>query len=111
MDAGSLNKRITLQRKVTTKGPAGGVQETWENLTDTPEVWARKVDRSGVQTTESGQTISKVTSNFRIRYRTDVEPSMRVLFNSRPYNILYVLDLDGMNDFLELMCETGANNG
>lgn len=111
MQAGKLNKRIAIQQKISARDAAGGDVYEWQNIHDTPTVWAEKVDRSGLQGFESGQDLSKVTARFRIRYREDIEPSMRVVYKDKFYAIQYVLDLTGTHDFIELMCETGANDG
>lgn len=111
IEAGKMNTPITIQEKAKVKSASGAVGFTWQNIAVAPQVWAEKFDRSGVQGFVSDQDLSKVTARFRIHYREDVLPAMRIVCKGKFYNIHFALDLTGQNEFLELMCETGGNDG
>lgn len=111
LEAGKKNTPITIQAKVKAQSPSGAVTHVWQNIPVAPQMWAEKFDRSGVQGFVSNQDLSKVTARFRIDYREDVVAEMRVVCKGKYYNIHYALDITGQNEYLELMCETGANDG
>lgn len=58
-------------------------------------VWAEKQDWAGDETAEKGRETASVLAKFRIRYRTDIDTSMTIEFNSEVYDILSVMDFDG----------------
>lgn len=58
-------------------------------------LWAEKTDWGGDETTEKGRETAAVQTKFRIRYRTDLNTSMTVEFESQVYDILAVMDFDG----------------
>lgn len=111
LEAGRKNTPITIERKIRVQSGSGAITYTWQKIPVAPDVWSEKFDRSGVQGFVSSQDLSKVTARFRIDYREDVTADMRVVCKGKLYNIHCVLDLTGQSEFLELMCETGANDG
>jgi len=67
-------------------------------------VWAAQEDLSGREWFQAMQTQSTVTTRFRIRYRSDVSPKMRVSCGGKSYEIEAALDPDGTKEQLHLMC-------
>ena len=58
-----------------------------------------------------GTEVSRTVVSYRIRKRTGVEAGMRVLDGSTVYDIRVVLpDLED-NNYIDLGCATGANDG
>jgi SPP1 family predicted phage head-tail adaptor len=111
LQAGSKNTPITIQTKVETQSASGAITYQWQNIPVAPQMWAEKVDRSGVQSFQSSQDLNKVYTRFRIDYREDLAAQMRIACKGRFYNIEAILDLTGNDEFLELMCSTGVNDG
>ncbi len=110
VNAGSLDKRITLQQRVSGKDARGQESTSWENLATLPTVWARAEPLRGREYFAAGQVQSEVTVRFTIRYRADVEPTMRVLWRSQPYEIVSVIDTRAEGVQLELMCMSGVRD-
>ena len=67
-------------------------------------VWAEKQDWSGSEVNEAGRETSNVVTKFKIRYRTGVAAKMQVVHGEDEYNILSVLDFDGLKRELVLEC-------
>lgn len=109
--AGAKNTPITIQYKLRSQTGSGAITYQWRDIAVSPKMWAEKFDRSGVQGFVADQDLSRVTARFRIDYREDVTADMRVVCKGRFYNIHYALDITGTNEYLELMCEIGANDG
>jgi SPP1 family predicted phage head-tail adaptor len=110
--AGPLIHRITIQRPVVDRDDSGApfVSE-WREVA---EVWAAIESLSGREWLASAEFRSDVTTRIRIRWRDDIDASMRVLYkNPRMggtvvYGIAAVLpQFVGMSE-LHLMCTAGA---
>ena len=110
MNSRELNKRITLLRPTQSKGVNGGVKETWETVKD---VWAAMRNYSGNErrATRHGGEVAEARTEFRIRYRDDINASWAVLYKGAHYNIKHINNLFEENRWLILTCDTGVNNG
>jgi SPP1 family predicted phage head-tail adaptor len=106
--AGSLNRRVTIQRHVTGTDELGGPIDTWE---DVATVWANIRHLSGAESIRSDADVSIVKASIRIRYRTDVTAAMRVVYGTTIYDIQAVL-LDAVGrEYCDLVCVEGGSNG
>jgi SPP1 family predicted phage head-tail adaptor len=116
--AGTLNRRITIQRRDDVRDDAGQPIPTWVDLTTTP-IWANIAAKSGLATLASDTDVSIASYSIRIRYRPDVAASMRVLevasdmtpLNYVIYDIRSPLHDRAGRRYTDLVCETGANDG
>lgn len=79
MNPAELNKRISLQSKTLTSDTMGGWTETWETVAT---VWAKKTTHRSDEAVQAMAMTGKATHNFRVRYRTDVDSSWRILQGS-----------------------------
>ncbi|MGB3069823.1 MAG: phage head closure protein [Ottowia sp.] len=100
--AGTLRDRITIQRKT------GGVNEWDEPLPDGWEehakVWARVEHLSGLAAIKADADTSIVKASMRIRWRTDVNAGMRVLFSGKTYDIDAVQP-GATREYVDLVCK------
>ena len=106
MRAGDLKHRITIQEKEVTRGTAGGEDITW---TAVATVWAAAEPIRGREYTALRAAQSEVTIRFRIRYRSDVDTAMRVLWKSVAYEIVEAINVNAENEELQLLCAGPAN--
>lgn len=98
--AGSLRNRITLQRPETSVSGLGERTVTW---VDVATVWANFVPLSVREFIASQQTQSQLSARVVIRYRDDVDATMRVAYQGKTYNIAGVLaDPDSGREYLTL---------
>jgi len=67
-------------------------------------VWAEKQDWSGDENDENGRETASVITKWRTRYRSDVTSEMTVTHGADVYNILSVMDFDGMKREILLTC-------
>lgn len=89
MRAGQLRDRITIQRKTGATDEWGTpVPQGWE---DVAPVWADVRFQSGTETIRAGADVSIVRASARIRWRTGIDPGMRVLFGTQVFDIEAVL--------------------
>lgn len=104
--AGDLPHRVEIQSFTETRDAYGGVTKT--PVTDAT-VWARVSPLSGREYWQAAQVQSETTHEIEIRYRTRPEAKQRVLWGSRVFEILSVINPEERNVKLLLMCkETGV---
>lgn len=114
MQAGTLNRRITVQRRTGAVDELGApLPDAWE---DYALIWANIRAPSGMgsisaQFQSAGQEISRVMYSMRVRYRKDITADMRVLYQGEAYEIRQVIhDLAG-REHTDIVCAFGARNG
>lgn len=112
LDAGGLNRRITIQSNVGTQDPNTGeiIPGAWTD-------WASNIAASvspvsARELAQSQQTTSELRTRFVIRYRPGVISAMRVVYRGVNYDIQGVIpDPDSNLEWLTLDCSSGVNNG
>lgn len=106
--AGSLNSRIKLQAPGETQSASGAPTQGWA---DVAEVWANIRYLNGTESIKSDAPVSVARASIRIRRRSDVVPNMRVLHGTVVFDVRAVLPNEESREFVDLVCETGANHG
>jgi SPP1 family predicted phage head-tail adaptor len=90
MLAQRLRHRVRLQEQVQTQNPVhGGVELSWNDLD--AELPAEVVPLSGREYIQAQTNLVEVTARITIRWRADVDPSMRIVFGGIVYAITAVL--------------------
>ena len=108
LQAGDLNRRITLQARGSTRGSYGQQSNTW---TDWATCWAR-IEPSDGREMVAAQAVNAETSHLvTIRYRAGVTAAMRVVFGARIFNVLSVIEPEMARVSLVLACSEGLNAG
>jgi len=102
LSVGDLRHRITIEKPSEQQSKSGAVIPIWEVAAI---VWAEKQDLSGREYLQAQQVESLISTRFRIRYRGDITPNMRVKYGINYYSIEAVLDPDGLKRELHLMCK------
>ena len=100
MPAGRYRHRITLQNATITRDEYGGVIRTWRDL-DT--VWAAVDTLKGDEYFTARTLRNAVSYRVTLRYRSDLTPHHRLLFEGRTFDIEAVLP-DSRKTRLVLMC-------
>lgn len=100
--AGKLNQRVTVQRPAAGEDARGQPLTGWQ---DVATVWANVLHKSGLETMKADAPASVVQASIRIRWRTDIDATMRVLVGLSAYQVRAVLpDMVG-RDHVDLVCE------
>ena len=105
MQAGRLNRRVTLQ------SPSQSVDEIGQPIpgwTDVATVWGDIRMKSGLESIKAGASVSVVQASVRIRYRSGVNAGMRLVHNLVAYDIKAVMPDIGGREYLDLVCEAVA---
>lgn len=101
MKAGLLNTRITVQHKASVRDAFGADVFEWRPLA---QVWADVRHTSGTEGIRGDALLGEVRASVRIRWRADVDASMRILLpDGAAYEITAVLP-DMRRRFTDLVC-------
>jgi len=99
MQAGRLDRRITIQAPTVTKSASGAPVEGWA---DVATVWAAVNPKSGREYWSAQQRVAELDSVFRIRYRTGVTRQMRIAYGGEYYDIADVAEV-GRREGLDIL--------
>lgn len=110
VETGDLNKRIVIESLTQTKDVYGGMVDSWATFAT---VWARVNNLSGNEkrATLLGGQVAEARTEFTIRYRAGILPTMRISYDGKKYNIRHVNNEYAGNEWIILTCDTGVNDG
>lgn len=106
--AGSLNNRVSLQRRTAGKDEYGQPLDTWVEYANP---WCNAKLVSGMEHAVAGTEVSIGRGSIRIRYRTDVSTQDRAICQGIIYNIAAVLPDVASREYTDLVVTVGANLG
>lgn len=107
--AEQFDRQITVSRRVETEDALGTKTYTWALF---KTLWAKKITVRGRQLFAAGQLHATVTDVFRIRYRTDLDATMRVTYLGQHYDLAAPpVDVDGAHTITELQCVSNLGDG
>lgn len=102
MDIGRLKHRITFQKLQQTKNEYGEMLNEW---LDFKTVWAEIKPVSGRQFFSAKQINSEISHTVYMRYNPQILPNMRIKYNNRIFDVLYVMNVDEGNSLLQIYCK------
>jgi SPP1 family predicted phage head-tail adaptor len=99
---GELRRRAVLEAPGGSADGAGGIDETWTTVAG---LWAAIVPLGGDERFTADRTAGHVSHRITLRYRTGVEPGMRLRLGARIFEIRSAVDRDERRRFLDCLCE------
>jgi SPP1 family predicted phage head-tail adaptor len=120
VNAGRLNQRITIEKKSTVRDDWGQEVEGWVPVHSRLPASIKTINGTGFVNQEfvaGDKEVSRATASFRIRYIEPVDAAMRVVHHRMPrypdriYEIRVVLPDEVAQEFIDLGCAVGANEG
>lgn len=109
IDPGRLRHRVTIERQVTTVNEFGEQETGW---VPAGSVWASVEPLSAREFIRAQQMQSQVSARIVMRYRPDLDASMRLIHRGTVYNIAGVLpDKDSGLEYVTLPVSAGLNDG
>lgn len=99
---GDMRHSIRIERQSTTQDAAGQRALTW---TEFATRRAAVEHANGTEIWASAQRSGRVPTVFRLRYLAGVTPDMRIVFDSRIFNILSVVDQEGRHEQLVITAQ------
>lgn len=110
MRAGTLNRRVTIQKLTTALDEYG--EPTGPSIwVDVATVFSSVKHASGLETVKSGLNVSVVSTSIRIRYRDDVTAGMRVVYGQMIWDVRAVMPDVNRREHCDLVCQIGQNQG
>ena len=82
-----MRHRISIQKLKKCKNELNQTTKEWFNY-DT--CWASKVQLKGINDNSQGKLGTEYTYRFKVRYRNDLDESMRILFDNVVYDIVSI---------------------
>lgn len=102
LDAGSLNRKITIQSQTTTQDVYGQPQQTW---TDVLSTWASIKAATSKEVYAAAGFTSQISHKITIRFpRVTLRSNMRVMYRGRVFDVQAVTDPDEGRVQLDLLC-------
>lgn len=102
LDAGVLNKRITLQEHTETPDGEGGFTESWS---DVGTYWANVKPLSARQVFQYRSSNVIATHVIKVRAQVPVEEDNRILYGSRVFEVLTSENEDEANVLKWVTCK------
>lgn len=99
MNVGNLNKRIIIQKLTNTVNENGFNEEVWATH---KTVWSSVSNLFGREFFEAKAVQSEKTIKFIIRYMSDIDETMRILFQGKQYNITFINNIKYSNNYIEV---------
>ena len=88
--AGGYRHPITIRERSLSIGMGGVDEGSWGDLDD---VWAAIEPLRGLEKWEAQRVVGEEVTRFRIRYRSDVLPEMRIKHGSEVYAIEEIINV------------------
>lgn len=102
-----MDRRIEIQYPSRTKNDIGEETETWVRFA---RVWANARPLRAAERFASAMERESKVYTFRIRWLKNVEPDMRIVFDSQNYRIIGIAEM-GRRDGLEITAEYFQESG
>jgi SPP1 family predicted phage head-tail adaptor len=100
-----LRTRITFQEPTIAKDAGGAQKTTYANIGTNPTVWAQWINDHGQEVITSEAQKSVQSATVRIRHRTDIVETWRVLKGNEAWRIFSIDPVQGRNRWVELRVE------
>lgn len=94
LQAGKLDRRITIMAPVVGHSDSGAEIVTWSELATT---WAQKIERSGNERFADRQLVGSSLCTFRFRWNStnkQVTTEHQIIFDGRTHDILDVREIE-----------------
>ena len=98
--AGQLDRRITIQTFTTSTDAFGQKVKSFSTLTN---VWAKVEVKVGKEGEEADAIAATAIVDFFIRYRSDINEQMRIIYENETYKIESIINDDSRKAFQKIV--------
>jgi len=105
---GEMKHRIIFKKIIVTVNENGFEVEEWQ---DFKAVWSKVSNLSGREYYQAAAVQAEKTLIFLIRYIDGIDTSMRIQFNNRQYNIIFIDNMKYSKTYIELKAMEVIQNG
>lgn len=106
LNPGRLDSLITPRYPMVTRGTAGGAVQSWVTATAS---WAQWLPTTGREFIAANSRQAEVTGILRVRYRTDLAPTWRVMLDGALFDVLGLIEV-GRRNFLDILVKTSPGS-
>lgn len=99
INPGRLDRRISLRSPLQSKSATGAVTNSW---VDAGSVWASWLPQSGREFAAAQARHSEATGVFRIRHRTDIDPTWQIVNGDDLFGVVAVMEV-GRREYIDLI--------
>jgi SPP1 family predicted phage head-tail adaptor len=99
VNPGQLDRLVTVRYPLHTRSETGHAIESW--VTGAVQSWGKWLPTTGREFIAAGAKYAEQTGMLRLRYRSDIAETWRVIIEGITYDILAVLEV-GRREFLDL---------
>ena len=100
--AGEYRNYVTIQTVTTTQGSDGSSTESWATYIS---LWAKIKPLTGREYYSAQQTQAELTHNIFCRYTSGIVPNMRVLWGTRIFDIMEVVNVNERGEEIIMRCK------
>ena len=101
-----LNRKIELQQLVKTPTATGGFTQSWVSVAT---LWAKIKNTSGSELLHADQLGATSFSDFTIRYRANINETMKLVYRSTDYQIRHINNIEEADLWLVVKGERGVS--
>ncbi len=98
---GDMRRWITIEQQAPTQNARGEEVPTWTTFAT---AWAAIIPLSGRELLAAQQIQASVTHRIVLRYLSGLDPSMRIVYNGRYFDIQQVININEQSRQMELQC-------
>lgn len=113
--AGTLDRRVTFQKRERTRDSWGEMSEAWvDHVANLPADWRAPTGMGQIsgEMQAGGTEVSRVPYSVRIRFRRDITADMRAVDEfGTVYEIRQVIPEMKRREWTDVVLATGANDG
>ncbi len=107
MRSGDLDQRINIQNYTTTRGASGEEISAWAAWTT---VWAQVTTLSGTEKSYGPQLVAEATHKIKIRYLDGVVPTIRIDWQEKILDILFIDESRRRQGEMYLLCREAVKS-
>lgn len=108
MRAGTLNRRVRIERRIEVDDDTGDPVPSWVLFAD---VWGALEPQRGRELVTESELVTEYIGRIRIRYLPGVTAKMRAVVSSVHYNIEAIIDLLDRHEEMHLLVSYGIADG
>jgi len=105
-DARGFDRRVRIERKVSARDSMGGEVISYALRA---EVWATVIHTRGREAYLANRVTPATDVEFRVRWRSDVAETDRIVFEGDPYDIQYIAEM-GRRRKLRILAKLPGDN-
>ncbi len=104
--ASKLNRKVDLYRLEKTATATGGFTQSWVLVSS---LWAHIKNMSGTELVRADQLGATAFSDFTIRYRANIDETMKFVYRGTDYQIRHINNLEEADKWLVVKAERGVS--